>query len=144
MDTKTAGNLRFFDEKQIPDDVWRVLRTASILSIGEFRVFELAYKNWYGETATESAIEGFFIPYMFQDRVPPWVRHYCTRVINDDASGSLDPVSLGVSLREATQEDRWRGIEYLLWIASAMIVLFILADTAAKLIQTKCVLPPCY
>lgn len=141
---KDPGDLRFFDEKQIPEDVWRVARTASLLSVGEFRVFELAYRQWFGEPATEAAIERFFIPYMFHDRVPTWVRHYCTQVIDQYRDGSFEPEAFGVKFAEATREQQWRGFEYMLWIVSAMIMMFILADATAQLLRAKCVLPPCY
>ena len=48
---------RFFDEKRIPDDVWVVLRASSALSVGEFKVFQIAYKEWFGKEADEDWIE---------------------------------------------------------------------------------------
>ena len=96
---------RYFDEKTIPEDVWAVLKASSALSVGEFRVFQIAYEQWYGEEGEEKAIENHFTSYMFNDIVPIWVRHFCTRVVRLDREDALDPSEFGVR-HAAEQEPR--------------------------------------
>lgn len=139
-----SSDRRYFDEKSIPDDVWRVLRTASILSIAEFRVFEIAYHRWFGDHATEKTIERFFVPYMFEDRVPMWVRAFCFRVINEHESGTLEPREYGIAPLVSSREQQVRGLEFLFWIAVGLVTLFLISDAASQLLGNKCVLPPCY
>ena len=50
------------------------------LDINEFRLFELAYEDWFGVPAREHVLEQAFIPYLFAGDVPCWVRQY-TRYI---------------------------------------------------------------
>ncbi len=135
---------RFFDESAIPLDVWRVLRTASLLSVPEFRVFEIAYEQWFGNRADEKTIERYYVGYMFRDIVPMWVRHFCHRVIALDAEDALDPAAFGIKRRRATQAQKNQGYEYLVWIAASMIVLVILAELTARTLNLHCSFPPCY
>ena len=139
-----SGDRRHFDENSIPDDIWRVLRTASILNIGEFRVFEIAYHRWFGDYAAEKTIERFFVPYMFEDRIPMWVRAFCSHVLSEHECGTLEPRKYGIMSPVPTREQQLRGLEYLFWIFVGLVVLFLLADAASELLPTKCLLPPCY
>ena len=41
---------------------------SSLLSVGEFRVFEIAYEAWYGEAGKEKMIEKHFTGY-----IPPYI-----------------------------------------------------------------------
>lgn len=135
---------RYFDEKDIPDDVWSVLRTASVLNVGEFRVFQLAHKEWYAEEVDEKTIEGFFTQYMFNEIVPLWVRHFCQKVLRLEDEGALDPVALGViSPREASREQKWRGIEATFWIFGSLLILILIAEIASRISELKCGFPPC-
>ena len=101
--------VRYFDEKSIPKDVWDVLRAAALLNIGEFRVFELAYRNWFGTTPREKTIERYFVPYMFNKSVPGWVRHFCREIIDRDAGNSLDPRLYGIQPKLPSNELFWKG-----------------------------------
>ncbi len=139
-----SKNRRFFDENNIPDDVWQVLRTASILNIGEFRVFEIAYHRWFGNYATEEAIECHFVPYMFEDRVPMWVRAFCFHVLSNYEYGTLELRRYGITPPVSTKDQQFRSLEYLIWIFAALVVLFLLADATSELLPNKCIFPPCY
>lgn len=135
---------RYFDEGSIPTDVWQVLRTASLLSVGEFRVFEIAYRDWYGESGDEQLIESHFTPYMFNDLVPVWVRHFCKKVLKLDNEDSLDPSDFGIVHREATLQQRNRGLEYIMLIILFLLVMFFLGEHAAQVLRLQCLFPPCY
>lgn len=143
LDLSKFKDRRYFDEKSIPNDVWAVLRTASILNVGEFRVFQIAYREWYGEDGDEQTIERFYTPYMFKEIVPLWVRHFCKRVQKWDEDGTLDPVELGIVARPSTSEQKWRGIEAFFWIFGSLLILILIADIAARISDLKCGFPPC-
>lgn len=144
MSPTSPEDRRYFDEHKIPNDVWSVLRAAALLSVGEFRVFQIAYKEWFGEDGEEKLIEKYFVGYMFNDIVPPWVRHFCKKVMERDSEGTLDPEEYGVVRSAATREQVNKGLEAIMWITGAMIVLFILGEGAAQVLRLQCMFPPCY
>ncbi len=144
MTTPSAEDRRYFDEKKIPTDVWSVLRVSSLLSVGEFKIFELAYEDWYGEAGDEMMIEKHFTGYMFNDLVPPWVRHFCKKVMKRDQEGELDPGEFGVVEPTGSQEQFNKGLEAIMWILGALIILFVMGESAAQVLKLQCMLPPCY
>lgn len=144
MSPTNLQDRRFFDEHRIPADVWSVARAAAVLSVGEFRVFEIAYKDWFGEAGEEKLIEKYFIGYMFNDIVPPWVRHFCKKVLRLDSEGTLDPAEFGIMRHAATNEQISKGLEAIMWIVLAMITIFLLGESAAQVLQLNCMFPPCY
>jgi hypothetical protein len=144
MSSPENEDRRYFDEHKIPNDVWSVLRAAALLSVGEFRVFEIAYEDWYGEAGEEKMIEKHFTGYMFNDIVPPWVRHFCKKVLKQDNEGTLDPADFGIVLKAATREQVNKGLEAIMWIVGAMIVIFLVGESAAQVLKLQCMFPPCY
>jgi hypothetical protein len=136
---------QYFDERKTPADVWAVLRASALLGISEFRLFHIAYRFWYGHEADEDQIERYFVPYMFRDMVPPWVRHFTNRVQTMDRDGTLDPSAFGIRPRQATKADVQRGRLYAMYLVSALAVLYILAELSANALWLQqCYLPPCY
>jgi hypothetical protein len=136
---------RYFDEHKTPADVWAVLRTSALLGISEFRLFHIAYRFWYGREADEDQIERYFVPYMFKDVVPPWVRHFTNRVQTLDRDGTLDPSAFGIRPRQANRGDVQRGRLYAMYLVSIMAVLYIIAELSADVLGLQqCFLPPCY
>jgi len=133
-----------FDEHRIPRDVRGVLRASALLSVGEFRVFEIAYEDWYGEAGEETLIEKHFTGYMFNDIVPPWVRHFCKKILQLDDDGALDPAEFGIMNAPATTQQVNKGLEAIMWITGAMIILFVLGEGAAQMMRLQCMFPPCY
>lgn len=131
--------------EDIPDDVLQVLDTSALLSVSEFRVFDLAYASWYGRKADEDTLERHFLPYMFQDTVPPWVRFFTRKVLELERRGRLDPSALGVVQPRTSAGDVARGRVYAFTIGSSLIALFLLAKLAAPLLGIDgCWFPPCY
>ena len=76
------------DARDVADAAWA-------LQIGEFDLFRLAHRRWYGEEAEEKALERLFAGYMFHQRVPPWVRQYCRLVLERRRDGRLDRRDFG-------------------------------------------------
>jgi len=143
--TSPKSNLRrYFDEDKIPVDVWSVLRASALLSVGEFRVFEIAYEDWYGEAGEEKMIEKYFTGYMFSDIVPPWVRHFCKKVMKLDDEGTLDPQDFGIVQKAANRQQINKGLEAIMWIVCFMIVLFLIGEGSSQLLWLQCMFPPCY
>jgi len=86
---------QYFDE-DLSDDVAAILHAAALLDSTEYLVFELAYKDWFGEKATDQRVERYFTRYMFAEEVPVWVRQYARKVITLNQEGKLNPRALGV------------------------------------------------
>jgi hypothetical protein len=72
-----------------------VLDAAFLLRIGEFDLFRLAFRRWFGREADEKALEKVFVNYLFARKVPPWVRHFCRQVVADAQAGRLDCDAFG-------------------------------------------------
>ena len=134
MTTSEKQPRRYFDEKKIPIDVWSVLRASSLLSVGEFRVFEIAYEDWYGQSGEETMIEKHFTGYMFNDIVPPWVRHFCKKILKLDDEGTLDPKDFGIVRKAASRQQINKGLEAIMWLVAFMIVLFLIGEGSSQLL----------
>ena len=137
-------NQRLVGEEDIPDDVWGVLRSSALLEVGEFRVFEIAYEDWHGEAGDEKMIEKHFTGYMFNDRVPPWVRHFCKKVLKLDSEEALDPADFGIVRKPASRQQINKGLEAIMYIIVALMVIFLLGESAARYMGQQCLFPPCY
>ncbi len=135
----------FLFERQIPADVTEVLNTSALLSISEFQVFRMAHARWYGSETDEETIESHFLPYMFRDEVPHWVRSFTRYVLMLKRDGGLDPEDLGIARPSRNSKDVYRGRLYAFAIVLTLISVFILAELAVDLLGiTDCFFPPCY
>lgn len=134
-----------FDENLAPD-VRSVLDAAALLDITEYELFHLAYLRWHGEMAREQTLEPFFVAYMFDDVVPPWVRHFARLVERLDRSGRLDRAALGVRRLPWTRQMAGRGMRYGVTLGLVLAALVVFAEVAAKLLELgeRCMFPPCY
>ena len=135
-----------FHYDDTPADCVLVADTAGLLEISEFRVFQLAFGEWYGREIRDYEAEDYFTAFMYQDRVPFWVRRFCHEILNLHAAGKLNPLDFGI--KPARFEYRllqWavRGVTLLLAI---FIILLFLANSAADLMPflKECYFPPCY
>ncbi|MDJ0948077.1 MAG: hypothetical protein QNJ94_04070 [Alphaproteobacteria bacterium] len=104
-----------------------VAHASELLEIGEFELFELAYRQWYGRTAHPKAIERQFVGYMFGKEPPAWVRHFVREVLTLQQDGQLDPGAYGLSRApaEETSSEAVRAcndIMLALWFAGAYAV----------------------
>lgn len=134
-----------FDEKLDPD-VRAVLDAAALLDITEYELFHLAYLRWHGERAGQQTLEPFFVAYMFDDVVPPWVRHFSRLVGRLYRAGRLDRAALGVARLPRTRQMANRGMRYGVTIGLVLAALVVFAEVAAKLLELgeRCMFPPCY
>jgi len=73
-----------------------VLEAAAKLDIGEFELFALAHRWWFGRRADTSTLERAFAAYMFQCETPPWARHFAREVLRQARAGALDRRALGL------------------------------------------------
>lgn len=62
-------------------DAKGVSAAACYLQVAEFRVFELAWRDWHGAEPDVKTVEPHFARYMFHQTVPSWVRHYVRKVL---------------------------------------------------------------
>lgn len=78
-----------FFNKNTPggDDAEQVYYVASVLNVSEFRLFELAYDDWFGESGSEGFLEAAYMSYVVCGATPIWVRNYTrkTRQLCDEA-----------------------------------------------------------
>ena len=63
-----------------------------LLDLGEYRIFEAAYRAWFGREPSDADLKPGFAGYLRGLRLPLWVRHYCRQVIAEaEAEGRLRP-----------------------------------------------------
>jgi len=63
-------------------DSKRVQSAANVLHVTEFRLFELAYRDWFGTSCQEGELERIYMLYWFSGLSPAWVRHYCRHTLS--------------------------------------------------------------
>jgi len=97
-----------FETKNVAvnDDAQRVEEAAAILNVSEFRLFELAYQDWFGVLAKDTNLESAYMPYVVCGTVPCWLRHFSRKTLQlcDEAGLFLPNLSarantLGVALK---------------------------------------------
>jgi hypothetical protein len=131
----------------VPADVVAVLDASAALQVTEFRLFELAWREWSGQRPDTARLERCFAAYMFADRVPHWVRNFARQVLELDARGHLDPRSYGIWPR--LPSSRMRFIAKL-YCAALVILMLVLSGAALNLddrilsFYRGCYFPPCY
>ena len=133
---------KHFDE-DIPADVEEVLDIAAHLDITEFDVFHLAYSWFHGEDSTDAKIEPFFVKYMFDAIVPPWVRQFTRMASKLKEEGRLDPHQFGVQRLPADAKMVSQGIRYGIILVAIMGTLFMVAHLSQDVLS-RCMFPPCY
>lgn len=131
----------------ISPDVVAVLDASAALEVTEFRLFELAWRNWFGGRPDERRLERYFSAYMFAERVPHWVRNFARHILDLDAQGRLDPRSFGVWQRLPSTRMRFL---VKLYVAALVLLLLVLSGAAMDLDEQimsfyrSCYFPPCY
>jgi len=136
----------FFPREDIDADVRKVLDTAALLEITEFQLFGLAYRHWFGQPAAGRIIERHFVGYMFDDRVPFWVRRFGLHVQELQRRGTLDRETVVGALAEPHQADVGRGLRYAAILCAVIILLVVLVESSSYLLPytRDCYFPPCY
>ncbi len=84
------------NELAVIDDAQQVEEAAAILDVSEFRLFELAYHDWFGEFAKENNLESAYMPYVVCGTVPCWLRHFSRQTLQlcDEAGLFLPDLSV--------------------------------------------------
>lgn len=68
------------------DDLAAIEAACEAMKIGEFDLFRRAWRAWFAREADEKRLEAVFVAYLFHREVPAWVRHFCRRVLAEDAA----------------------------------------------------------
>lgn len=141
----------FFEDRPLPAELQELLDAASILDIGEFRLFELAYRDWYGTDADASRLEHDYARYMFGDDVPIWVRHYVRGVLKQakqPQSCLPHPVRFPQppQHQSATAAGIQRGLRIFLGLIFILVFLIVVISLSPEwlLFGNECYFPPCY
>ena len=71
----------FSNYKELSVDCRQVLAATNVLNVTEFRLFELAYREWFGHAGVEVELEKVYALYWFTGLAPDWVRHYSRQVL---------------------------------------------------------------
>lgn len=117
---------QYFDE-DMDREQWDLLEAAAELQVTEFRLFELAYKEWYGAASKHQVIEVHFRNYMFNRIIPVWVSHFSRRVVEQSQAGTLDPRRYGIYQRLPSRRMRRVGQAYIAMLLVAFIALMYMA-----------------
>ncbi|UCD35995.1 MAG: hypothetical protein JSU90_03950 [Nitrospiraceae bacterium] len=107
-------------------DVNNVVVASMVLQISEFRLFQIAHVQWYGREIPESRLEYVFDDYLFEQRIPHYVRYFARKVIRLFDEGGLDPRDFNINHPAATPEDRAAGIGYTVMLALILIIFCLL------------------
>jgi len=136
-----------FFNRHLDTDIVAVLDASAALEVTEFRLFQLAFADWYGKSAREEFMERQFAAYMFAQRVPNWVRHFARKILDLHAQGQLEPKSFGVWRRLPSS----RMVLIAKVYTTALLLIFILAVAAVYALPEDllskfagCYFPPCY
>ena len=105
------------------DDVQAVQFVANLLEISEYKVFHLAYENWFGKKLSDRSMDYRFDNYLEDDIVPLWVWDFVQSVFEKYQKKILDPREFGIEQKVLTGTDRWVGFLYVA-IFSLVIVLY--------------------
>lgn len=120
--------LRSQFQDHVSPAIGQVAEAAEVLAIGEFELFALAHRWWFDTPCNDAELSHTFGEFLVRERVPPWVRHYCRRVLILAAVGQLDPKDFGVERpsvrRLSASEQRFASLVMLLafflyWIVFA-------------------------
>ena len=140
-------NPKEYFNRHLEQDLIAVLDASSALEVTEFRLFELAFKDWFGKKADQAKMEKYFAAYMFAHRVPGWVRHFSRKILKLQTQGQLDPRAFGVWYRLPSAR---MILVAKIYTASLLIILLLstvlIYSLPQKLLAVfeQCYFPPCY
>lgn len=107
-------------------DLERVMVASRLLQITEFNFFGLAYSCWYGQEIHERSLEYIFAEYMFEDKIPHWVRHLARTVLSRDEQGTLDPEEYDIVRPKPSRRLKYYGVGYTIMLTVIVVVFCIL------------------
>lgn len=74
------------DLDRLRDDLALIDAACEAMRIGEFDLFRRAFRAWFGVEPDEKRLEAVFVAYLFHREVPGWLRHFCRRVVDEQAA----------------------------------------------------------
>lgn len=140
-------NPKDYFNRHLEQDLVAVLDASAALEVTEFRLFELAYQDWYGKRPDNSAMEKLFAAYMFANRVPGWVRHFSRKILALQSQDRLDPRVYGVWYRLPSSRmilfAKLYTASLMIIFLAAMLLVYSLPEKVMAVFE-KCYFPPCY
>jgi hypothetical protein len=123
-----------------------VADTAGLLEITEFRVFQLAFGEWYGREIHDYEAEEYFTAFMYFDQVPFWVRRFCHKIQDLNDTGRLNPRDFGIKPERFEYRLLQWAVRGVMVMLVSMVILLFLSNTVADLMPflKECYFPPCY
>ncbi len=119
---------------QAPPDVQAVADVAQLLRVSQFRVFEIAHKEWFGRGIPERVLEPVFVKFLYSQSPPAWVRQFARNVLRLNERGEFDPRAFGLPPMPAetmslADLDRWSLVLY----ASVLALIFFVVPALNRL-----------
>ncbi|MDY6979515.1 MAG: hypothetical protein SV201_06505 [Pseudomonadota bacterium] len=141
-----ARDMFLLHDKPLSTDIQTLLDAVALLDISEFRLFELAYRAWYGKAAGVHQLEQDFADYMFRNTVPIWVRHYARGVVNQAAQSQSGQYPHPPRYQPADFKAIRRGLKVLLGLIFILVFLIVVSSLSPEWLQfgDECYFPPCY
>lgn len=124
-------------DREESGDAAALERASRQLAVPEYRVFELAYRNWHGRLPEPARLEQAYRRYLKGAGLPHWVRDFTRRV---DAGTELRPVPdepppvAGLAV----------AVAFGLLVVGVMVLLVVLALRTQEQLALNCALPLCY
>jgi hypothetical protein len=137
----------FFHDEQLAEDSLLVLNAAVKLDTTEFKLFELAYADWYGHICQCNIMEDYFSPYLFKSVVPFWVRSFCRKVLAFNGEVEAVQSTFGLRVFKATRRMIMFGLIYTLTLVVCLLFLVYIFSIPAESLPEflkECYFPPCY
>ena len=114
-------------DRHLPVDVRHVAETAEVLGVHEIDVFKLAHRWSHQQDPSAKTLDEVFSKYLLEEIVPPWVRHFCRKVLSLDARDCLNPHEFGadklISKRLSILDQRFAAFVTLLAFLAYIIFL---------------------
>ena len=137
----------FFHDEPLPKDALLVLNAVAKLDTTEFKLFELAYIDWYGKACNGQYMEHYFVSYMFESSVPFWVRAFCRKVLAFNGEPDTVQSIFGVGVQKSTRRMRILGVLYsAILVVCLLFLVYIFSVPTEELPEflKECYFPPCY
>lgn len=125
-----------FKKPELPVDTRLVLEASTFLDITEYHLFELAYRDWFGDDPAIHQVEPAFVNYMFNSIIPTWVRQFARKTLSSQSHPRA----------ARFQAPPFLGSVYFLVAAFTVGILLVSATSSADLAPAiqQCYFPPCY
>ncbi len=68
-----------------------IVAACNCLDVGEYQLFELAYRDWYGAGADIKNLARYFANYLNGHQAPFWVYHYARKILKLHQINELNP-----------------------------------------------------